>query len=1163
MRAAGRVGLVIAHEVQSECQDVTKDRTAILASKVRRSLPPLLMSRRFLPLFITQALGALNDNMFRNAIAVLAMWQAAERGPVLVTVALGVFVLPYVLFSSLAGQLADRFEKSRLIRLTRYYEFLLTVLATAGFVAGSLPVLMVVLFGFGTQAAFFSPLKFGIIPQHLGEEELVEGNGLIEAGTFIAILLGTIAGSALVLLDYGTIIVPMLGILLAAAGIAAAWKIPEASAGAPDLKIGWNLFVETIRLIRLAQVGRGVWLSILGTSWFWAFGATFLAQLTVLAKTTLGGDGGVLTLLLAFFTIGVGFGSVLCARLLHGEVSARHVPFAAFGLSFFAWDFATACQAAADQLHTIGDVLTQAQGWRILADLAVLAICGGIYSVPLSAIIQNFSPLAERARIIAANAVLNAAFMVAAAGVAALLSLANFTAPGIVIILATVNFGVAVWIVRILPQDTMRAILRWYFTTFHGVTVKGMENARAAGDRAVFVVNHLSFADGALLAAFLPGNFTFAVNLAISRKWWARPFLAMLDIFPVDPLNPYVAKAMITAVKEGKRLVIFPEGRITSTGSLMKIYEGAGMIADKADAKILPVRIDGLQFTPLSRLQGKARLRLFPRLAVTVLEPTTLQVDTDLFGRKRRRALADALYDVMTSMVFRTENLDRSLFAALLDSASRYGGRTKVADDTSHAPISYRRLLLGAVVLGRKIASFTQPGEHVGVMLPNATGLLVAFFSLQAIGRVPTMLNYVAGADGILSACNTAQVRTVLCSHAFVERGKLGPIVERMSQKIQVVWLEDLRGEIDIADMLRGLWGLFWARSLSGAKCAPTDPAVVLFTSGSEGAPKGVVLSHANVLANCAQLATVVDFSPNDRVLNAMPAFHGFGLAGGTILPVLSGVRIFFYPSPLHYRIVPEVAYDSDATIVFGTDTFLSGWARFAHPYDFRSIRYAFGGAEKIRAETRVLYMERFGVRILEGYGATETVAALAVNTAMYNRTGTVGRLLPGVEHRLDPVPNMEAAGRLYVRGPNLMLGYLRAENPGVLEAQGERWFDTGDIVSIDHDGFVTIKGRAKRFAKIAGEMVSLAACESLAEEVWPGAPHAVISRPDARKGEQLLLITTRPDATVSELLVAARERGIVEIMVPRQIEQRSSLPLLATGKIDYPKLASMTADGG
>jgi len=1116
---------------------------------------PLLRSPRFGPLFATQALGALNDNFFRNALAVLALYRSAEHGPLLVTAALGIFILPYVLLSSVAGQLADREDKARLIRLTRWWELGLTVIATVGFLTDSLPILMVVLFGFGVQATFFSPLKFGIMPQHLEENELVAGNGLIEAGTFVAILLGTILGGALIQAEGGTYIVPALALAFAVAGVIAARGIPDAPAGAPGLRIGWNIFRESMGLIGKARERRGVWLSVLGTSWFWAFGAVLLTQLQVVAKETLGGNSLVLTLLLAFFTIGVGVGSIICAKLLHGEVSARHVPFAAFGMSFLLWDFAAATTAAG-QLASVGDVLAGFHGWRMLVDLFLLAACGGIFSVPLNAIIQDGSAPEARARVIAANSILNAAAMVAGAAVTAALSVAGLGAPGILVVLAGLNFLVALWIVRILPQDTVRAILQWYFRSLHGVTVMGAENIRAAGDKALFVVNHLSFADGAFVAAFLPGYPTFAVNLFIARKWWAKPFLAPVDVFEVDPTNPYAAKSMVKAVIAGKRLVIFPEGRITRTGSLMKVYEGAGLVADKAGAKILPVRIDGLQFSPLSRMQGQMRLRWFPRLTITVLPPVSLNVPADLMGRARRRALGDALYDVMTDALFRTEKLDRTLFSAMLDAADRYGRKTEIADDITYTPMSYNRLILSSAVLGRAIAGFTAPGERVGVMLPNATGILATFFALQAHGRVAAMLNYVAGADGMISACETARVKTVLSSRAFVEKGKLGPTVERMQAHVRFVWLEDLRAELGLAAKLRGMWDRRQARTLPGAKGDPLAEAVVLFTSGSEGSPKGVVHSHRSLIANCAQLATVIDFQPHDRVLNAMPAFHGFGLTGGTILAVLCGVRIFFYPSPLHYRIVPTVAYDTDATIVFGTDTFLSGWARFAHPYDFRAIRYAFGGAEKVRAETRQLYMERFGVRILEGYGATETAAATAVNTAMYNRTGTVGRLLPGMEAKLEPIPDMEGVGRLAVRGPNLMLGYLRASNPGVLEPLGDAWFDTGDIVAIDAEGFIHIRGRAKRFAKIAGEMVSLSACEGLAESVWPKALHAVVTRPDARKGEQLVLVTTQTDATVAPILTLARERGIGEIMVPRVIVTRDKIPLLATGKIDYPALS-------
>jgi acyl-[acyl-carrier-protein]-phospholipid O-acyltransferase/long-chain-fatty-acid--[acyl-carrier-protein] ligase len=348
------------------------------------------------------------------------------------------------------------------------------------------------------------------------------------------------------------------------------------------------------------------------------------------------------------------------------------------------------------------------------------------------------------------------------------------------------------------------------------------------------------------------------------------------------------------------------------------------------------------------------------------------------------------------------------------------------------------------------------------------------------------------------------------------------------------------------------------ARKMPGARRAADSPAVVLFTSGSEGTPKGVVLCHRNILANCAQIGAVVDFSPSDRVLNALPIFHSFGLTGAALLPLFAGVRTFHYPSPLHYRVVPELMYGTDATIAFGTDTFLSGWARYAHPYDFRSMRYIFAGGEALREETRHLYADRFGVRILQGYGVTETGPVLALNTPMFSKAGSVGRLLPGIEWRLAPVDGVDAGGRLQVRGPNVMLGYLRAEAPGEIEPPEAGWYDTGDIVDCDERRFVTIRGRAKRFAKIGGEMVSMAAAEALAAKLWPNGSHAVLSVPDARKGEALVLVTTEQNADVKKLLAYAREKSVAELMVPRLVEKIDKMPLLGTGKIDIPALQSI-----
>jgi acyl-[acyl-carrier-protein]-phospholipid O-acyltransferase/long-chain-fatty-acid--[acyl-carrier-protein] ligase len=337
-----------------------------------------------------------------------------------------------------------------------------------------------------------------------------------------------------------------------------------------------------------------------------------------------------------------------------------------------------------------------------------------------------------------------------------------------------------------------------------------------------------------------------------------------------------------------------------------------------------------------------------------------------------------------------------------------------------------------------------------------------------------------------------------------------------------------------------------------------SDPAVVLFTSGSEGTPKGVVLTHENLQANRLQLQSILDFGLKDRMFNAMPIFHSFGLTAGTLLPLLSGMPVFLYPSPLHYRIVPELIYDRNATIVFGTDTFFNGYAKMAHPYDFYSVRLAVVGAEKLKEETIRKYYDQFGLRVMEGYGATETAPVMAVNTPMYFRRGSVGRLLPGIEYKLEPVPGVEEGGKLVVKGANVMAGYLRASNPGVLEVPPDGWYDTGDIVRIDEDGFVFILGRAKRFAKIAGEMISLTAVETEINALWPGKMHALVTIPDERRGEQLVLFTTEPAAQRGAIQSYFKEKGLSELAVPKTIRVVEEIPLMGTGKVDYVKLKEM-----
>jgi acyl-[acyl-carrier-protein]-phospholipid O-acyltransferase/long-chain-fatty-acid--[acyl-carrier-protein] ligase len=628
--------------------------------------------------------------------------------------------------------------------------------------------------------------------------------------------------------------------------------------------------------------------------------------------------------------------------------------------------------------------------------------------------------------------------------------------------------------------------------------------------------------------------------------------------YTMDPTKPLAARDLIKLVAAGEPVVIFPEGRITVSGSLMKVYDGTAMIADKADAVVVPVRIEGAQRSHLSYLtSSQIKRSWFPRVTVTILPPVKLPIDDTLKGKARRNAAGAALQDVMIDAMVKNAMLDHTLFEALGHAYRDRDTGKVIIEDALGTKLTYRKLILGAQVLSRKLEAGTMAGENVGVLLPNSAGVAVVFMALQSIGRVPAMLNFSAGPVNVTAAMTAAQVKTVLTSRAFIEKGKLDKLMAAISAEARVVYLEDIRASIATADKIKGMLDGTAPRVVRQAN----DPAVVLFTSGSEGTPKGVVLSHRNILANAAQALARVDANANDKVFNVLPVFHSFGLTGGMMMPVLAGIPIYMYPSPLHYRIVPELIYQTGATILFGTDTFLSGYARSAHAYDFRTLRLVIAGAEAVKDRTRQVFMERYGIRILEGYGVTETAPVLAMNTPMANRPGTVGRLSPLMESKLDPVPGIEEGGRLSVRGPNVMLGYLRAENPGVLEVLPEGWHDTGDIVAIDAAGFITIKGRAKRFAKIAGEMVSLSAVESIATTLWPQAASIAVSIPDQRKGERIVLLTTQKNAERSAMQAQAKSIGASELTVPAAIMVVDKVPLLGTGKTDYVTATTMARE--
>ena len=700
-----------------------------------------------------------------------------------------------------------------------------------------------------------------------------------------------------------------------------------------------------------------------------------------------------------------------------------------------------------------------------------------------------------------------------------------------------------------------RIIVRFALNLFFRVEVKGWENWQKAGNGVLIAPNYVSFIDPLILAVFLPEKVPFAVERRLTKKRFVSLFLPLAETHILDADAPLTLKFFLSLLKSGGRCVIFPELQPTTTGNPMKVSRGVAMIADHTDANILPINITGTDLTPFSRIQHQRGLRFFSKVTISIFPARKLNLPSDVEGSRRNALAGRALEKIMEDAAMFARRREKPFWDILLDSRDAYGGNTRIFCDYGQKPITYNGLITRILLVAEALAAHKLEGSHIGILLPNSVGGVVAIYAAQKIGKLPAMLNFSLGGRSLVNCCRTAQLKTVITSRKFIELGKLESLTDAIAADgVKLFWLEDIAPDITTGKKLSAALRAPFQKAKP--VCGDDEkPALILFTSGSEGAPKGVVLSYRNLNTNHAQMYTRVDFFRSDRALTIMPIFHSFGLCG-IFMPVSLGFMVVLYPSPLHYKTIPTICYDERITILFATDTFLNGYARAAQDnYDFSTIHLLIQGGEKLKTSTQETWFNRFGIRIIEGYGVTECSPVVANNYYAHFKPGSVGLLCSGEEYRVEPVEGVHEGGRLWLKGDNIMMGYLRITNPGVIEAPKDGWYDTGDIVSIDEEGYVTILGRAKRFAKVGGEMISLAAVEEVLCEIWPDDKHAVMMLHGGPKGETLALVTTRPELKRDEVRQKLGEAGMAEIAMPKKVLVMEDMPLLSTGKVDYVSL--------
>lgn len=1096
----------------------------------------------------TQFLGAFNDNLFKIVVSMLAVRMVtAERAGHELFIVSTVFIVPFLLFSGYAGQLADIYSKRTVLVVSKSLEILAATLGLIAFAFGHLQLTYAVLFLIALQATFFSPAKYGILPEMLPERDLSRANGVLEMSTFVAIVLGTAVGGYLFESLHGRLW--MIGVLVvgvAVIGTISSFGIPRVPAAARMQPLDLNPWGEILAGIKTLRRDRVLWLTVVGISYFWFLGSLLQLVVLLFGTETMQLTDTWVAILTACAAIGIGAGSLIAGRLSGDKVELGLAPIGSIGMGVFA-----VALAQSGRSFTLAAI-----------NLTIVGMFGGFFAVPLNALLQQKSGNDEKGRLMAINSFLNMVGIALASGALALFSDYFHLKPEAILL----TFGVltllsSLYVLSVVPEFLVRFSL-WLLThTIYRIRIVGQENVPSRGP-ALLVCNHLSHVDGFLVGSCIQRFVRFLVYKPYFDHWAFHRLLTFMKAIPVGSGREALASLdqARQELQHGHVVCIFAEGSISRTGNMLPLKRGFERIVEGLDVPVIPVYLDRVWGSIFSFKGG----RFFWKWPVRVPYPVTIAFGQPLPPTTTAAAARMALQTLSCDLAMQRRPSDESLGRQFVRTAKHQWSTFAMADATTK-PMTFGRVLVASLLLSRWIRRRLKAETNIGLLLPASVGGSLANVAVSLAGKVPVNLNFTAGRDSMTMAIEKAGINTVLTSRTFLSKAGLEP-TEYM------VFLEDVMKAFGNAEKLRALVVArvlpSWVLNRLYVKAVTGDAlATIIFSSGSTGTPKGVMLTHRNILSNVDAISQLYDLTSTDVLLGVLPFFHSFGFTGTIWLPAVSGFGVVYHPNPIDAKAIGELAGAHQATVIISTPTFCASYARKCEPEQFKHLRYAIVGAERLREPIAASFRDKFGIDLLEGYGCTEMSPVVAVNVPDVQdgrerqrgtRIGTVGHPLPGVAAMIvDPTtgegPLFDREGLLLVRGPNRMLGYL-GEPEKTAEAIRAGWYVTGDIATIDDGGFIQITDRLSRFSKIAGEMVPHMRIEEQIQALVHDHSSAVVtSIADSTKGERLVAYYTDPELTPAALWERLCQTELPRLWLPKREDLHfiDSIPTLGTGKVD------------